>query len=155
MGWSFGEKLRHLRTHHALTQTELARRLNLASHAHISNLEAGRFEPSLEVVLAITNLFDMPLTYWLRETISSDVAEDPSVQRQKQAPLSMASFGTNLTRLRTTAGLTQAQLADQLGLTSHAHISFLESGSKQPSIALILRIVDQFAIDADHLFASD
>lgn len=154
MGWSFGQKLRLLRLRHKLTQAELAHRLRLASHAHVSNLENGRFEPSLDVILAVANLFDVPLAYWLRETIPSDAAEDPSVQRPKQAVLSMATFGANLARLRTTAGLTQTQLADQLGLTSHAHISFLESGSKQPSVALILRIADRFAIDADLLFES-
>jgi len=41
---------------------------------------------------------------------------------------------------------------DQLGLSSaHAHISFLESNRKEPSIELLLKIADFFQVTTDYL----
>jgi len=50
MGRGLGQKLRYLRTRSRLTQAALSQRLHLASHSHVSNLETGRFEPSLDRV---------------------------------------------------------------------------------------------------------
>lgn len=49
-------------------------------------------------------------------------------------------FGSLLTRLRTDRGMTQAALAAAAGV-SEAHVSYLESGGRQPRRALIARLV--------------
>lgn len=151
MGWSFGQKLRYLRTRSKLTQAELARRLHLASHAHVSNLEAGRFEPSLDVIVAVARLFGVRLEYLLREEVLTEALEDQQYRRIDDEAIDAGFFGVNLARLRLREGLTQAQLAEQLGLLAHAHVSFLESGKKQPSIELILRVADRFGMTVDEL----
>jgi transcriptional regulator with XRE-family HTH domain len=65
----FSVKLRHLRTRINLSQTDLAHHLALASRAYISNLEAGRKMPSLNLVVQISDLFGVTTDYLLRDTI--------------------------------------------------------------------------------------
>jgi len=154
MPWSFGQKLRYLRTRNELTQAELARRLELASHAHVSNLETGRFEPSLEVIVAVAELFGVRLEYLMREDVSTEALVEQQYQRAEGEAVDAAFFGSNLARLRVERGLTQAQLAEQLGLSAHAHVSFLESGRKQPSIELVLRAAARFGVTTDQLLSS-
>ena len=151
MGWRFGQKLRYLRTRSQLTQAELARSLQLASHAHISNLEASRFEPSLDVIVAVAVLFDVRVDYLMREELPQEAAEEQLYQRSADEKIGVAFFGLNLSQLRVQADLTQVQLAEQLGLAAHAHISFLESSKKQPSVELIVRIAAFFGVAIDQL----
>lgn len=63
---AFGVKLRELRRGRELTQTDLARHLNLQTHAHISHLESGRFEPAIEYVIQIAALFNVTTDFLLR-----------------------------------------------------------------------------------------
>lgn len=152
MIWRFGQKLRYLRTRSHLTQIELAKRLHLASHAHISNLETSRFEPSLDVVIAVSEIFAVQVEYLVREKLPEHAVEEQ--QRGARKEIGVQFFGPNLARLRVQAGVTQVQLAEQLRLAAHAHISFLESGKKQPSIELILRVADRFGVTADQLLSA-
>jgi transcriptional regulator with XRE-family HTH domain len=68
----FGVKLRHLRGRHNVSQIELARQLGLASRAYISNLEAGRKEPSIELVLQLSEQFHVTIDYLVRDAIPLD-----------------------------------------------------------------------------------
>jgi transcriptional regulator with XRE-family HTH domain len=61
----FGAKLRQLRRQHALAQTELATQLSLANNAHISLLERGHHEPSIDLVVAIADYFGVSTDYLL------------------------------------------------------------------------------------------
>ncbi|MBX0329001.1 helix-turn-helix domain-containing protein [Oscillochloris sp. ZM17-4] len=151
MGQIFGQKLRYLRTRSQLTQVELAQQLQLASHAHVSNLEAGRFEPSLEMIVAVAEIFAVRVEYLILDRLPADAAEEH--QREGSASARSAHyFGPRLAQLRIEAGNTQAQLADQL-LAAQAHISFLESGKKLPSVDLLLRVADLFGVPVDALLS--
>jgi DNA-binding XRE family transcriptional regulator len=63
----FGPKLRALRVQYNLTQGALAHQLGLRRHASISNLEAGRKVPSLDVVVQLAELFQITTDYLLRD----------------------------------------------------------------------------------------
>jgi len=154
MPWRFGQKLRYLRARSSLTQVALALRLHLASHAHISSLETSRFAPSLDVIIAVADLFAVRVEYLVREELPPQAADEQQYQRGSREGLGVRFFGPNLARLRVQAGLTQVQLAEQLDLAAHAHVSFLESGRKQPSMDLVLRVVDYFGVTADQLFSA-
>lgn len=65
----FGAKLRHHRKQHHLSQAELGQRLGLAAHAHISLLERGHHEPSIELVLALATFFGVTTEYLLQDSI--------------------------------------------------------------------------------------
>ena len=53
----FGEKLRSLRTRRGMTLKELALALGMHAHGYISELEAGKKTPTVEVVLRAARLF--------------------------------------------------------------------------------------------------
>ncbi len=67
-----GTKVRFLRTHRGYTQIGLAHQLGLRTQAHISHIEAGRHEASLELVLKLVRIFDVTSDYFLRDTIAKD-----------------------------------------------------------------------------------
>jgi transcriptional regulator with XRE-family HTH domain len=70
-----GEKLRYLRTQRQMTQVELAQRLGLARQGYVSNLEAGRKMPSLDLVVQIADLFGVTTDYLLRDMVPVEMAD--------------------------------------------------------------------------------
>jgi len=151
----FGQKLRHLREQHGMTQVELAQRLQDISQAHLSNLETGRFAPSLDLVTLLATTFGVTTDYLLRDSIPVD-ADDACISRSAHhAHVSAAFFSTRLRTLRQQAQLTQGQLARQLGLAAHAHISLLERGRKSPSPELVVQIADILGVPTDMLLSDD
>lgn len=64
------------------------------------------------------------------------------------------AFGNRLCRLRTEAGLSQAQLGEKLGVTNKA-ISKWENGQTQPGLDAIRKLSEALGVTADALLASD
>ncbi len=58
----FAERLKNLRKERGLSQTELAKALNLTQRK-ISYLETGQFEPDLKILWAISNYFGVSCDY--------------------------------------------------------------------------------------------
>jgi transcriptional regulator with XRE-family HTH domain len=63
----------------------------------------------------------------------------------------MERFGEKLRALRESHNLSIRQLAGKLGISSHSHIVNLEAGRKKPSLDLILKICDLFAVTPNQL----
>lgn len=51
-------------------------------------------------------------------------------------------------------GLTQAQLADELGVT-HQHVSGIESGASAPSLELLVRVARRLGDSTDYLLTGE
>ena len=151
----FGPKLRRVRRQHKMTQGELARHLFLASYEYISRLEAQQQEPSLDLVVRLATLFDVPTDYFLRDTIL--VKEEPAsivralLEERRFAQL----FGSKLRALRQRRGWGQTDLSRKLGLARRGYISNLETGRKAPSLDLVVRIADLFEVTTDYLLRDD
>jgi transcriptional regulator with XRE-family HTH domain len=64
-----GAKLRALRNARGWSQGELARQLGLARRGYISNLEAGRKQPSVELAVQMADLFGLTADLLLREDL--------------------------------------------------------------------------------------
>jgi transcriptional regulator with XRE-family HTH domain len=64
-------------------------------------------------------------------------------------------FGEKLRHLRLQRGMTQTELAHQLQLSSHSHITNLESGRRAPSLDLVLRLADIFHVTTDYLLRNE
>lgn len=60
-------------------------------------------------------------------------------------------FGEKLRTLRRQRGLTQVDLARALGLATHSHVSYLESGKSAPSLDLVIRAADLLGVTTDYL----
>ena len=147
----FGDKLRYLRRQHRLTQTDLSRHLDLASQAYISDLEAGRKIPSLDLVVRIVDLFSVTSDYLLRDAIPVDSQVTSSLREAPREALPINQFGEKLRYLRQQQRLTQTTLAQQVGLASQAYVSDLEAGRKAPSLDLVVRIAELFGVTTDYL----
>lgn len=149
----FGAKLRYLRVQHGVAQAELARQLALSRY-QINNLESGRRSPSYAVVVQVGDIFAVSCEYLLRDTVPLEAADEHQRVVSGPGAFNPQVFGSKLHHLRTTHTLTQIALAPALGLRTQAHISLLESGGKEPSIDLLLRIADFFGVTADYLLDS-
>ena len=57
-------------------------------------------------------------------------------------------FGPVLRRLRLERVLSQEELAERAGMASHAHISRLESGRKQPTLEMLFRLAAALEVEA-------
>lgn len=155
----FGKKLRYLRKQCGMSQRSFAELLGLLNQSSLSNLESGRRPPSLDLVIRASEQLHVPVDYFICDSIQVDTVILPdapiykkstSVKIDKSEPYTI-NLGIQFRLLRQSAGLTQAELAQDLGLNSHAHISFLESNQKDPSIELLLRIAERFNVTVDSL----
>ena len=148
----FGAKVRYLRRTHQLTQEELAERLGLISRTQLTNVEVGRRMPSLDLVVRTAALFGVGTDYLLRDERAVNEQDTKNVlQPAVNQTFHSEQFGQALRQLRVQHNLTQAQMAQQLGLLSHTHISHLEAGRHEPSLDLVLRIADMFGVSTDQL----
>lgn len=73
---SFGSKLRALRLEYNLTQTALAKKINL-SKANVSKYEADLIEPNLDTLVMISSLFNVSVDYLLG--VSDKTAPEESI----------------------------------------------------------------------------
>lgn len=64
MQLSFGERVRNLREDADLNQTQLGEALNMTQRK-ISYIECGRYEPSIEDIVALCRYFDISADYLL------------------------------------------------------------------------------------------
>lgn len=63
------------------------------------------------------------------------------------------SFGIVMRRLRQDRKLSQEELATLMDMTSHAHISRLESGHKQPTLEMVFRLAKALDITATEIIS--
>ena len=59
-------------------------------------------------------------------------------------------FGEKLRHTRTRQGLSQSELARQLGLARHTHISHLEAGRRAPSLDFLLSVATILGVTTDY-----
>ncbi|HEU4324994.1 MAG TPA: helix-turn-helix transcriptional regulator [Roseiflexaceae bacterium] len=67
----------------------------------------------------------------------------------------MPTFGEKLRKLRLAHGLTQEELAEQLGFSAHNIIGMMENGKRNPTIELLLKLMPMFNVTADQLIRDD
>jgi transcriptional regulator with XRE-family HTH domain len=145
----FGEKLRMLRRQRGLTQADVAHKLGLATHSHVSYLEHGRSAPSLDLVIRAADALEVTTDYLLRDAIPIDPPQG-STARSSTAQKLSSYFGANLRELRRQQDKTQLDLANELHVTAQ-YISFLETGRKTPSIDFVLLCAELFGVTTDTL----
>ena len=65
----FGEKLKVLRARNAMTLQQLAMALGHSAHGYISELEAGKKQPTVALVLRVAEFFGVTTDELLRDDI--------------------------------------------------------------------------------------
>lgn len=69
----FGEKLRILRLNSGLTLAQMAQKLGYASHAYLSEIENGRKEPTVKLVVDVANLFHCTTDELLKDELEVEI----------------------------------------------------------------------------------
>ncbi len=136
-----------------MTQAELADLVGLASHSHVSYLEADKSAPSLEVVISIAGVLGVSIDYLLRDELPIDSPVRPQISTPVSRSL-IVNFGQRLRTLRKQRGLSQVNLAEKLRGFSRPFITMVESGQKEPSIAFVLACADVFDMSIDELIGA-
>lgn len=122
---ALGAKLRQLRQQKGITLSQLSRQSGV-SLAHISEIERGRGRASLKTLEKLAAVLDVPTSSLLRS--------------QKED-----SLGNKLRRLREKMGLTQKQLAEQVGI-SHSLIGQIETDRIQPSLSTLSSLAEALGV---------
>jgi transcriptional regulator with XRE-family HTH domain len=149
-----GEKMRYLRQQHGWSQRDLTRQLQLARHSYISNLEAGRKAPSLQLVIRLAHVAAVSIDYLLRDTIPPEAPAVPPYQCDS-AHDHLQSLMDNLRVLRKQHRLTQGELGERLGIAKQSQLSHIEVGIAGPSLDLVLAIADVFEVTVDDLLCGE
>ena len=64
MKFTFGEKIKILRENKNINQTELGKAVNMTQRK-VSYIECGKYEPSIEDIIALCNYFKVSADYLL------------------------------------------------------------------------------------------
>lgn len=83
MKMTLGQRLKKLRNDKKWTLKEVAEKLNLSGHSTYSNWEYGRTEPDVEMLKAISKLFDVNIEYLIYGT-KEHIATNEKVYNLKE-----------------------------------------------------------------------
>jgi transcriptional regulator with XRE-family HTH domain len=65
----FGEKLRILRERRGMSQRELGKEMGFSSSAYVHFLETGQRKPNVELLLKLSELFDVTVDALVRDEV--------------------------------------------------------------------------------------
>ncbi len=66
----FGKKLHQLRLHNDLTLQQLATVLGYSTHSYLSEIESGKKVPTVELVLKVSETFDVSTDQLIRDELN-------------------------------------------------------------------------------------
>jgi transcriptional regulator with XRE-family HTH domain len=70
----FGEKLRVLRKQRRMTLQQLADALGYTTHSYLSEIESGKKQPTIDLVLGVAQLFDVTTDELLKDHLELRVS---------------------------------------------------------------------------------
>lgn len=84
-------RLRELRNKHSLTQSEIAQNLGVTSQT-ILNWENGIYEPKINQLIQLADLFNVSVDYLIERKISNQNADDICHELEKISKEDLLSF---------------------------------------------------------------
>lgn len=138
------QAIKRARTDLALTQEELAERASL-SRTYVGSIERGEHSISFDTLMQILHALGLrPNAFFAGACL--DPASPPSPPgtrqpRRRSGLTNLAHLGHGLRFRREHSELSQEDLAEAVGV-SRGHLSAIECGSQNPSVELVLRILE-------------
>lgn len=107
----FGSNLKYLRKKAKVTQTEIAKRLNLGDTT-ISNYESGVSKPEFDTLIELANLFEVSIDNLL---FSNLIEENRIFSRSEneKPPMKTTNDTTNVTKTELSLGVSENQVQHQ------------------------------------------
>lgn len=129
----FVEQLKTLRKINGLTQKELAEKLKIKQNLY-SDWENGKSEPNIEMLVRISDYFDVSLDYLMGGKMKNITEE----------------FSLCLKKLRMKRKLSQKQIAEELKISQQQYSKW-EGGIITPNAETLVRLADYFDVSVDYL----
>ncbi|MFQ6367189.1 helix-turn-helix domain-containing protein [Lactococcus lactis] len=129
----FAEQLKTLRKINGLTQKELAEKLKIKQNSY-SDWENGKSEPNIEMLVRISDYFDVSLDYLMGGKMKNITEE----------------FSLCLKKLRMKRKLSQKQIAEELKISQQQYSKW-EGGIITPNAETLVRLADYFDVSVDYL----
>lgn len=145
-------KLTELRKARHLTQTELAKILNVARNT-ISQWETGKRNPDLDTVVKIANYFDVTVDFLIGGNDKRAPTQWQNTTQADKAP-SLKNENLRLKALRKQNNMTQKDIAKLTGY-QQTLISKWESDEREPDIETLKRLANYFNVTVDYLVGND
>lgn len=145
----FSSNIKKLREIYNLSQEEFSKRTNIP-RSTISYYESMKSEPTLSMILKISDSFDIKVKYLIEQEI--DISKIDEDKRDRNRIYNFNVFGENLKKLRRSSGMIQIDLANKLQV-SKSNISYYESAKNEPTLSTILKVSEFFTVSVDDLLS--
>ncbi|WP_245415775.1 helix-turn-helix domain-containing protein [Alteribacter populi] len=135
-----GERIKNLRNEKKITQKDLAHKLQVATTA-VSAWERGANRPMVEKIAAMSEIFDVPFTYFFAEEM-------------KNRNFGVFLYGERLRNLRKEKGWTQLEVARKVGVSKQTY-SHYEKENRRPSLEMAYKLSEVYNVNINDVFGSD
>lgn len=115
----FHEKLKVLRKEKRLTQKSLSNMLNISQGAY-AQWENGKREPNFEKLSLLACIFDVSIDYLLSDYLEISKETFLKLKKEKEEEKKKL-FSARLKELRLQHGISQEELAEQIGIKRNSY----------------------------------
>lgn len=136
---TLGQAIRDNRKRLNMTQAELAARLGVSQET-IANYEAGRRDPSIDIVAAMAHVFGL--------------AVDDLVRGPSDIPERESSFSERLENLIRKKGITANKMLTDLGLSRNSIVDWRKRGNI-PCAEVVADIAEYFGVSIEYLLGRE
>ena len=140
----FHEKLKKLRKEKGFTQQEVADFFGITQGAY-TQWEKGKRETTFENLSMLACMFNVSIDYLLSEYL--EISKERLLKFEKEKK---KMFPKRLKELRLQHGLTQKELAEQIGIKRNTYSDW-ENGESKPNYEGLEKIADFFNVSLDWL----
>lgn len=145
----FHEKLKMLRKKEGFTQQEVADFFGI-QQAVYQKWESGNRKPSYENLSMLACIFDVSIDFLLGDYL--EISKETFLKLKKEKEEEKKNlFSVRLKELRLQHGISQEELAEQIGIKRNSYSDW-ENGKCKPSYEKLEKIADFFEISLDWLF---
>lgn len=128
---ALGNKIRTLRIENHWTMENVATFIGAGSKSTVNSWERGQAVPSDKNLEKLAILF--------------------RVSRDELINAGKVNYLSRLKKLREAKGITQSELANELGYKNQQVISFYEMGEREPRIEALIKLANYFDVSIDYL----
>lgn len=149
----FHEKLKMLRKKEGFTQQEVAEFFGISQPVY-QKWESGNRKPSYENLSMLACIFDVTIDYLLGDYLEISKERYSKFKKEKKEEEKQQVFSVRLKELRLQHGLTQKELAEQIGIKQNSYSDW-ENGECKPNYEKLEKLADFFDVSLDWLFGRD
>lgn len=129
-----GDRVRNIRLQSGLSAIEFCNKINI-SRSSLSNIENNVYAPSDDVLKSISLSFNIDYLDLKKEVTTNSFIDQKSDDSR---------LGNKIKEIRDELGFSQEELAEKLGYSTGAQISYIESGKRSISRNKIIKFCQLF-----------